>query len=80
MPNTTKDEELRQEIARRTHGAMAKALVRLQALNYFNDLGARTYGVDEIRGWLVKAAFGEPREIRLRRTPGFALMLSRRGG
>ena len=68
------------QLARRTHGAMAKALVRLQALNYFNDLGARAYGVDEVRGWLIKAGFGEPRQIRLRRTPGFVLMLSRRAG
>ena len=68
------------QLGRRLHGATAKALVRLQALNYFNDLGARTYGVDEIRGWLVKAGLSEPRQIRLRRTPGFALMLSRRGG
>ena len=68
------------QIAQGVRGATAKAVVSLQALNYLNDLGGRTYGADEIHGWLAKAGFGRPRRIRLRRTPGFALILSRRNG
>ena len=68
------------QIAQRVRGATARAVVSLQALNYLNDLGGRTYGADEIRGWLAEAGFGRPRRSRLRRTPGFALILSRRDG
>lgn len=60
------------------HGAMAKALTRLQGLNYFNDLGARTYTFDEIAVWLRDAGFRKLRRNRLRMTPGFGLVVGTR--
>lgn len=59
-------------------GAMAKALARLQGLNYFNDLGAKTYTFDEIAGLLTDTGFTKLRQIRLRRIPGFGLVVGTR--
>jgi SAM-dependent methyltransferase len=55
-------------------GGAAQALARLQALNFFNDLGARTYTVDEICGWLTGAGFADFRRQSLRSIPGFTLL------
>jgi len=59
----------------RVSGQAAKALARLQGLNYFNDLDARTYDFDQIAGWMAKAGIGRPRRILLRRMPGFGVVL-----
>lgn len=56
----------------------AKALARLQALNYFNDLNAQTYTFDQIAGWLAQTGFVHPRRINLLKTPGFSLALATR--
>ena len=56
-------------------GPAAKALVRLEALNFFNDLGARTYSFEEIGSWLRKAGFAGLKRVNLRKTPGFGLVL-----
>ena len=66
------------QIAGKASGTTAKALVRLQAMNYFNDLGARTCAFHEIAAWLTKTGFTYPRLIRLRGTPGFALVQGRK--
>ncbi len=68
------------QIPGKVHGSTAKALVRLQGLNYFNDLDAQTYTFDEIASWLTKAGFTKPRRIDLRKTPGFGLVLGTRTG
>ena len=56
-------------------GPAAKALVRLEALNFFNDLGARTYSFEEIGSWLQEAGFVGLRQVNLRTAPGFGLVL-----
>lgn len=63
------------QIPGKVHGSTAKAIVRLQGLNYFNDLDAQTYTFDDIAGWLTKAGFTKPKRIDLRKTPGFGLVL-----
>ena len=67
-----------EQIAGKVFSSTAKALARLQALNYFNDLEAQTYEFDEIAGWLMKLGFVNPRRINLYRTPGFSLVLGQR--
>ena len=61
-------------------GSAATALARLQALNYFNDLGAQTYTFGDIHGWLKQASFDNPRRINLIKTPGFSLVLATKDG
>lgn len=61
-------------------GSAAKALVRLQGLNYYNDLEAQTYTFEEIASWLAEAGFTKPTRIDLRRMPGFALVLGTNAG
>ena len=56
-------------------GSIAKALIRLQALNYFNDLGAQTYTFEEIANWLTKASFSNVSRVNLLKTPGFGLVI-----
>lgn len=63
------------QITGKVSGSVATALARLQGLNYFNDLGARTYTFDEIAGWLTDAGFTKLRRFRLRKIPGFGLVL-----
>jgi precorrin-6B methylase 2 len=69
-----------EQIASTVSGSTAKALARLQGLNFFNDLGAKTYGFDEIAGWLTKAGFTNPKRINQRKTPGFSLVLGTKTG
>ena len=69
-----------EQISGRVPGSVAKALARLQALNYFNDLGAQTYTFDEIADWLRDTGFKKLRRIRLRRTPGFGLVVGTKTG
>lgn len=54
--------------------AAGRALARLQALNFFNDLGSETYTTDEIRGWLTTAGFSRCKATSLRSMPGFTLL------
>lgn len=63
-----------EQTADRTGGAAGCALTRLQALNFFNDLGTRTYASEEIRAGLAAAGFGGWKRIPLRRLPGFTLL------
>lgn len=63
-----------EQTADRTGGAAGYALARLQALNFFNDLGTRTYASEEIRSWLTAAGFGGWKRRTLRRLPGFTLL------
>lgn len=63
-----------EQTADRTGGAAGYALARLQALNFFNDLGTRTYASEEIRTWLTAAGFGGWKHRTLRRLPGFTLL------
>jgi 2-polyprenyl-3-methyl-5-hydroxy-6-metoxy-1,4-benzoquinol methylase len=65
-----------EQVEGKVSGRAAKALARLQALNFFNDLGGQTYTFNEIAGWLAKAGFITPRLINLRKTPGFSLVLA----
>jgi len=67
-----------EQIAGEGLGRTAKVLARLQALNFFNDLNAQTYELNEIAGWLADADFSKPRRIKLRKTPGFSLILATR--
>jgi hypothetical protein len=55
---------------------LANAVARLQALNYFNDLGAQTYTFEDVAGWLATAGFAAARRLSLRKTPGFSLVLA----
>ncbi len=57
-------------------GAMGKALARLQALNFFNDLGGQVFTSDQICGWLAGAGFSDHKSHRLRSMPGFTLISS----
>jgi ubiquinone/menaquinone biosynthesis C-methylase UbiE len=63
-----------EQTADRTEGAAGYALTRLQALNFFNDLGTRTYASEEIRTWLAAAGFSGCKRRTLRRLPGFTLL------
>jgi len=69
-----------EQITGKVLGSIANALARLQALNYFNDLDARTYAFDEIASWLTQAGFSNPRRINLLKTPGFSLVLGAKSG
>lgn len=64
-----------EQVAGALFGPTAKALARLQALSFFNDLGGQTYTFDEIASWLTKVGFIDTRLISLRKTPGFSLVL-----
>src|SRR5574341_1398704 len=64
-----------EQIVSKVFGATAKALARLQALNYFNDLEAQTYEFNEIAGWLTKVGFTNIGRSNLRKTSGFSLIL-----
>ena len=61
-------------------GPTGRAFAALQGLNFFNDLGGRTYAFDEIATWLARVGFSNPRRIVLRKTPGFGLVLGTRMG
>lgn len=54
----------------------SNALARLQALNFFNDLGTRTYTTDEIGAWLASAGFHDSSVRALRTLPGFTLVFA----
>lgn len=69
-----------EQIAGKIFGSTAKALARLQALNYFNDLEAQTYEFNEIAGWLTEVGFADIGRISLRKTPGFSLVLGTKTG
>ena len=58
----------------RTIGAAGFAMARLQALNFFNDLGSQTYSTNDICGWLTAADFARCKAASLRSMPGFALL------
>lgn len=64
-----------EQLASKVPGSTAKALARLQGLNYFNDLGGQIYAFDEIASWLMNVGFTNPRQVNLRKTPGFGLVL-----
>ncbi len=67
-----------EQTADRVGGSAGYALARLQALNFFNDLGTRTYASEEIRTWLAAAGFGGWKRRTLRRLPGFTLLTATR--
>ena len=67
-----------EQMAGRLFGSTATALARLQALNFYNDLGGQAYTFDEIAGWLTKTGFTNPRRITLRKMPGFSLVLGKK--
>lgn len=69
-----------EQMAGEVRGPIAKALARLQALNFFNDLGAQTYSFDEIAAWLTQAGFSKPWQINLRKLPGCGLVLATKAG
>ena len=54
---------------------MANALARLQGLNFFNDTDGQSYTFAEIASWLTTVGFSSLRRIRLRRTPGFGMVI-----
>ena len=67
-----------EQTADRFGGAAGYALARLQALNFFNDLGTGTYAAAEIRTWFAAAGFGGWKQRTLRRLPGFTLLTATR--
>lgn len=69
-----------EQIAGKTFGSTATVLARLQALNFFNDMEAQTYGFADIAGWLAQAGFVNPRRMDLLKTPGFGLVLGTKTG
>ena len=66
-----------EQLPGKVFGSTATALARLQALNFFNDLGGQTYSFDQIASWLTESGFNNPRRITLRRMPGFSLCLGK---
>ena len=68
-----------EQMADRAGGAAGCALTRLQALNFFNDLGTRTYASEEIRTWFAAAGLGGCKRRTLRRLPGFKLLTAFKG-
>jgi SAM-dependent methyltransferase len=55
---------------------IGEAVARLQGLNMFNASEGRAYANEEIARWLTEAGFGDVRPIRLRRSPGFGLVVA----
>ena len=55
--------------------AVGEAVSRLQALNMFNAEAAEAYPYEDIAGWLATAGLAGVRRLRLRKSPGFALVL-----
>lgn len=49
---------------------------RVFSLNLFHLQGGQTYSFEEIRGWLIAAGFRKPRKIKLRTSPGDALIVA----
>jgi 2-polyprenyl-3-methyl-5-hydroxy-6-metoxy-1,4-benzoquinol methylase len=58
--------------------SVGEAVSRLQALNMFNAEAAQAYRFEDIAQWLATAGFAGVRRIRLRKSPGFALVLGTR--
>jgi SAM-dependent methyltransferase len=54
---------------------VGEAVSRLQALNMFNAEAACSYPYEDIARWLETAGFADVRRMRLRKSPGFALVL-----
>jgi len=52
------------------------AFNRVFSLNLFHLQGGQTYTFEEIAGWLVAAGFRKPRRIKLRTSPGDALVVA----
>lgn len=55
--------------------AVGEAVARLQALNMFNAEAAQAYSFEDIARWLATAGLPGARRVRLRKSPGFALVL-----
>ena len=67
-----------EQLTGKVFGSTARALARLQALNFFNDLGGQTYSFNDIASWLTESGFTKPRRITLRKMPGFSLVLGKK--
>jgi hypothetical protein len=64
-----------EQLPGKVFGSTATALARLQALNFYNDLGGQSYSFDQIASWLTESGFTNPRRITLRKMPGSSLVL-----
>ncbi len=62
------------QLAGRVGGAMARATVRLTALNLFVGTGGQTYAAGEIAAWMRGAGLAKTEHRRLHWTPGFGLV------
>ena len=62
----------------RTGRGAGRTLARLQALNFFNEFGTRTYTTNEILDWLTAAGLSDCKRQPLRRLPGFTLLSASR--
>ena len=56
-------------------GPTAKAMAGLTGLDLFVEVNGQTYPPRDIAGWLRQAGFTNPREILLRKSPGFGLVV-----
>lgn len=53
---------------------------RLQSLSFFNDLEGQTYPFADLASWLTDAGFANLKQINLRKSPGFSLVLGTKTG
>lgn len=67
-------------IAEELSSPAAKAFARLQSLNFFNDLEGQTYSFPEIASWIKETGFAGPKQVNLRKSPGFSLVLATKRG
>jgi hypothetical protein len=63
------------QMATPASGPTAKAMAGLNGLNLFVEVNGQTYPPQDIAGWLRQAGLTNPREILLRKSPGFALVI-----
>jgi cyclopropane fatty-acyl-phospholipid synthase-like methyltransferase len=61
-------------------GPTAKATAGLIGLDLFVEVNGQTYPPQDVADWLRQAGLTNPREILLRKSPGFALVVGTKAG
>lgn len=59
-----------EQLASEGSGSFGRAFTRLSDLNFFHQVGGRSYSVDELAGLLRDAGLRKPRSLMLRSLPG----------
>lgn len=68
------------QMALKASGPTAKATAGLVGLDLFVEVKGQTYPPDEVAGWLTKTGFAHARQMLLRNSPGFALVVGAKAG